>query len=381
MALGYCFAEAFLWHDNGSFVLWESANLNTRLQPFTHVENPESKRRLHSLVHVSGLANVLIAFPPRPATDEEILRVHSQRYLEHVLHPDTVDAGEAAPIGPGSESISRLAAGGVLAAVERVMSGELRGAYVLSRPPGHHAEPDQGRGFCIYSNVALGVAHALARYNLTRIAVVDFDVHHGNGTEKAFYDDSRVLFMSVHQDGLYPPRPSGLASCRGTDVALDATINVPLPPGCGDAAYKCVFESIFLPALDKFAPQMIFVSAGYDACAFDPLGRMMLPSSTYHWMGTQLQAMADKHCQGRVIAAHEGGYSAEYVPLCGHAFIRGLLTPQEQAACEPTKDPFNDEILEYPGQDTIPPSILQHHLFGVEKAENGCTLHRTQQSD
>mmetsp|Transcript_1913 Transcript_1913/g.3076 ORF Transcript_1913/g.3076 Transcript_1913/m.3076 type:complete len:401 (-) Transcript_1913:45-1247(-) len=313
---GYVFEEVYLWHDPGSvsFCQWT--------QPGEHWENGETKGRLHSLLGVSGILDDLVRVRARHATTEELLRFHTPEYIERVQHLSESgggDLGEMARFGPGGFQIATLAAGGVIAAVEAVIKGDVENAYCLVRPPGHHACSYQGMGFCILNNVVLAARHAQKALGVKRIAVVDYDVHHGNGTEEAFLDDSEVLFISVHQDNNYPIHSGGILEGNET------CINIPLPPGSGNGAYLAAFQDIVLPALDRFRPELILVSSGFDASLCDPLGQMMVSSNCFGQMAKYLVDAARKHCKGRVVFAHEGGYSKDYVPFCGVAVIRELL--------------------------------------------------------
>jgi acetoin utilization deacetylase AcuC-like enzyme len=208
--------------------------------------------------------------------------------------------------------------------VESVIDGKVDNAYCLVRPPGHHAVRDLGMGFCLFNNVALAAMHAKAYSDkIQRVAIVDYDVHHGNGTQDAFWNDPNVLFISLHQDSNYPIRSGGVEAIGGPG-AERSNINIPLHPGSGTQAYKYAFDSVVLPALDKFKPDLVLVSSGFDASFADPLGSMMLTSESYRYFATQLIACAERHCGGRIVFAHEGGYSKDYVPYCGLAVVEAL---------------------------------------------------------
>lgn len=291
-----------------------------------HIENPASKRRLRNLIDMTGLDQAVQPLRPRAATMEDLLRIHTPGYLARLQSLSDAgggDAGEKAPVGPGSFEIAALAAGGCLAAADAILTGQVQNAYALVRPPGHHAEPDGGRGFCLLSNGAVTVAHLQQVHRLARIAIVDWDVHHGNGAQGIFYADPGVLTLSVHEDDNYP-RGSGSLEERGTGPGFGANINLPLPPGSGHGAYLAAMQQVILPALDRFQPQMILISSGYDACLYDPLARQMAMTETYRLMTRGVMQMAEKHCAGRILALHEGGYSDFYAPLCGLAVIEEL---------------------------------------------------------
>ena len=252
------------------------------------------------------------------------LRFHTEDYFRSVKQMSEEAGGDAGElrVGLGSFEIAKLSAGGVIEATKAVLSGDIDNAYVLARPPGHHADADMGRGFCIFGNIVIAVKHAQAQLGVGRVAVVDWDVHHGNGTETAFYDDPNVLTISLHQDNWYPPE-RGLVSDIGTGDGEGFAINVPLPPGTGMGAYESAFDRIVVPALEGFKPEVIFVASGFDGSAFDPLGRMMMHSKGYARLTQKLMAAADNLCDGRLVMAHEGGYSPSYVPFCGFGRFGG----------------------------------------------------------
>ena len=227
------------------------------------------------------------------------------------------------PFGSGSYEIALLAAGGAIVAVDAVLDEEVENVYALVRPPGHHALPDTGIGFCLFGNVAIAVLHARHLRGLDRVAVVDWDVHHGNGTEAAFYDDPSVLTISIHQDSCFPPG-SGPVERTGEGRGDGFNVNVPLPPGSGDGAYHAAFERVVLPALHSFRPELVVVASGFDANGMDPLGRMLLHSGSYRWMTRQLLDAAHETADGRLVLCHEGGYSTAVVPFCGLAVLEEL---------------------------------------------------------
>lgn len=318
------------WHPTGPPV-----------QPEPHVESPASKQRLNSLVEVSGIGQDLHRIVPRHAERDEITRFHDPEYVDRIktLSGDAGgDAGETAAFGRGSYEIALLSAGGCLAAVDSVLTGEVDNAYALVRPPGHHAEADRGRGFCIFGNVALAAMHARENFGLTRIAVIDWDVHHGNGTESAFYADPGVLTISLHQDNLYP-LDRGRVKDQGSGPGEGFNINIPLPPGSGPGAYLGTFDRVVEPALRDYQPELIIVAAGFDSGAMDPLGRMILSADDYRDMTRRVLALADNLCSGRLLICHEGGYSSPYVPFCGLAVIEELLGERTWV-----EDPFGSEI-------------------------------------
>ncbi len=331
---GFLWHERYMWHDTGHAlgVLPPSGEF----EPWQHFENPETKRRLKHLMDGYGFTEKLVALNPEPATVAQVSRVHRLEYIEKIRELSAGqggNAGELTPFGRGSYEIALLAAGGCISAAEAILAGEVNNAYALVRPCGHHAESDRGRGFCIFSNVAITARELLASHDLQRLAVVDWDVHHGNGTESAFYDDPAVLTISLHEDSLYPYDSGGADAC-GEGAGQGFNINVPLPPGSGGGAYKAAMERVVLPALALYRPQMILVASGLDGSTWDPLGHMLLLSCHYRAMTEQLLAAADALCQGRLLICHEGGYSAGYVPFCGIAIMEAL-SGQESGVVDP----------------------------------------------
>jgi len=324
MATGFVWHERYMWHDAGRWAGFVPPGGFT--QPAETFEHPETKRRFYNLLEVTGIAAALTRIAPRPATDEELTRFHERPYLDRLRELSAGfggDAGEIAPFGRGSYDIALLAAGGVIEAVDAVLDGRVTNAYALVRPPGHHAEPGMGRGFCLLGNIAIAIKHAQGVRGVGRVAVVDWDVHHGNGTQGAFYEDPSVLTVSLHQHRLYPLDSGGIEE-NGEGKGRGLNINLPLPPGCGDGAYRAAIERVVLPALHRMRPQLIVVACGFDAGALDPLGRMMCHSGTYREMTRMVMAAARDLCNGRIVMVHEGGYSPEYVPACGLAVIEEL---------------------------------------------------------
>src|SRR5690606_16971510 len=242
-------------------------------------ENPETKRRLKNLIEVTGLIRDLDLRRAGPATDEDLSRVHPKSYLDAFKAASDAGGGELGlrtPFGPGGYEIAALSAGLAVEALRSVLKGEAANAYALSRPPGHHCLPDWPNGFCLLANIAIAIRAARAEHRAARFAVVDWDVHHGNGTEAIFLDDPEVLTISLHQEANYP-LDTGAADIRGAE---GSNINIPLPPGLGHKGYLAAFDRIVLPALHRFRPDAIGVACGYDASAFDPLGRMLATSET-----------------------------------------------------------------------------------------------------
>lgn len=323
----FFFDELSLWHSAGAHAL--TLPVGGWVQPPAgsgHAESPETKRRLKSLLDVSGLSRHLQQHSAVPATDEDLRRVHGADYLQRFKALSDAGGGELgpqAPIGPGSYEIARLSAGLAIAAVDAVLSGQVENAYSLSRPPGHHCLADGAMGFCFLANIAIAIEAAKARRGLGKVAVIDWDVHHGNGTQSIFEARGDVLTISLHQDGCYPPGYSGEQD-RGRGDGLGANINIPLPPGSGHEAYLHAMERIVVPALERFEPELIIVACGYDANAVDPLARMLLHSESFRLMTRTVRQAAERLCQGRLVLVHEGGYSEAYVPFCGLAALEEL---------------------------------------------------------
>ena len=235
-----------------------------------------------------------------------------------------------------------------MAAADAIMSGEVNNAYALVRPPGHHATRDEAQGFCIFCNSAVVGRHLLEQHNLKKIAYVDWDVHHGNGTEQAFWDDNTALTISVHQDRFYPP-DRGLVEQYGEGDGEGYNINIPLPPGSGVEAYIETFKQVIIPALRCYRPEFIIVPSGFDASAFDPLGRMMLHTDGYRELTKMLIDIANELCEGRLLMCHEGGYSRAYTPFCGLAVTETLTGLRSDV-----EDPFLEVASAMGGQDIQP---------------------------
>ncbi len=352
MATGYLYHEIFGWHDTGTNAGLFPSDPGAGLQPFNHFENAETKRRLHELVVVSGLIDQLSRVAPRRATEEELLRVHTREHVDRIKSesalPKGGDAGDGlSPFGRGGFEIALLAAGGVIAMVDAVLDGTVDNGYALVRPPGHHAVAETGMGFCLFSNLAIAAKHAREVRGVERIAILDWDVHHGNGTQSAFYDDPSVLTISLHQDNVFPPN-SGAIEERGVGEGLGYAVNVPLPAGTGDGGYLHAMDEVVVPAIRDFDPDLVLVASGFDASAMDPLARQMVTSEGYRSLTARLMEVAAETCDGRIAMSHEGGYNPVYVPFCGLAVLEQLSGAT----------PFPDPILPIPagfaGQDLQP---------------------------
>ncbi len=291
------------------------------------------------------------SIPARDASMDELTRVHSAAYLRRVQELAASgggDTGSGAPITATGWQAAMRSAGSALAAVDAVMSGQVTQAYALTRPPGHHAEPEMGMGFCVLANAALLAEQALQRWGARRVAILDWDVHFGNGTQKCFEHRSDVLTISIHQEASYVA-VRGEADELGEGQGYGYNLNVPLPAGCGFGAYRYAFERIVLPALEAFRPDLVVVACGYDAGRLDPLGRMLLDGLAFRWMTEAVQDVARRHSGGRLVFTHEGGYCPVSVPFFGLAVMEQLSGSQTEVAC-----PLTAQHGRIPGQTLEP---------------------------
>ncbi len=291
-----------------------------------HPESPARLRAIMSHLEESGLLASLAEIGRRDATPTDLELVHSAELIAKVretaaqgvawLDPDTY-------VAPRSYEAALRAAGGALAATDAVQDGVLASAFCLVRPPGHHATPTQAMGFCLFNNVAIAAAHALDRRGLERVAIVDFDVHHGNGTQDAFYADPRVLYVSTHQYPFYPG--GGDWTETGEGAGEGTTVNLPLPRGCGRAEYVRAYRDVVAPIVRCFRPQMLFVSAGFDAHFADPLAQMLVDTRGYYEIAALLGQLAGELCEGRIVYALEGGYDLTALAWSVRACVDALL--------------------------------------------------------
>jgi acetoin utilization deacetylase AcuC-like enzyme len=294
MSTAFLTDEAFLRHRN----------------PEGH---PERIERLEAMLRIASRCSTIgvTALPAtRRATHDELARVHSREHIERIastagrefsmLDPDTSTS-------PDSYDCALLAAGGALNAVDRVMGGELDNAFVAARPPGHHAETDRAMGFCLFNNIAVAGAHALGAHGLERLMIIDWDVHHGNGTQEIFWDEKRVLFVSLHQFPFYPG--TGAFEEMGGPDAQGMTVNIPMVAGFGDEEWIAAFRRVVVPLGDQFQPQLVLLSAGFDAHANDPLGGMRVTDTGFAVMADEVLAVARAHAGGKLVALLEGGYN------------------------------------------------------------------------
>ncbi len=288
-----------------------------------HPESPARLRAVADALADPAFDALLRREAPR-ATREQLERVHPAGYVDFVLSSIPAE-GHAAidadtSVSSGSGEAALRAAGALCAAVDAVVAGEAVNAFCAVRPPGHHAEPDRPMGFCLFSNAAIGASHARAVHRLARVAVVDFDVHHGNGTQAAFWDEQDLLFASTHQSPLYPG--TGSAGERG---AHNNVLNVPLAPGSGSEAFRQAMGERVLPRLAAFEPQLILISAGFDAHRDDPLAGLNFDESDFAWATEEICRIADHACRGRVVSTLEGGYDLTALARSAAAHVSALM--------------------------------------------------------
>ena len=291
-----------------------------------HPESPHRLRSIVSLLKEAGTWDELVHLEVRPATRQEVTGIHTPDYLR--LLEDTAQAGGGyldldTYVVSASFRAAILAAGATLAAVEVVLRGQVDNAFVLIRPPGHHALPARGMGFCLLNNLAIAAQHALEHCGLERILIFDFDAHHGNGTQASFYRSPRVLYFSTHRYPFYPG--TGHWRETGEDAGKGFTVNVPLSAGVGDAGYMAIVEGLLQPLAQRFQPELILVSAGYDAHFRDPLARMQLSTQGYFRLVQRLVKLAERLCQGRLVLVLEGGYHLEALAWSVLATFHALL--------------------------------------------------------
>jgi len=288
-----------------------------------HPESPARLRRILQTLESAEFAALERREAPR-ATVEQIATMHPQRHVERVLAaiPQSgyarLDMDTVA--SPGSGEAALRAAGALVAAVDAVMAGQAGNAFCAVRPPGHHAEAERPMGFCLFNNIAIGAAHAQIAHARARVAVMDFDVHHGNGTQALFWDHPDRLYTSTHQSPLYPG--SGAASERG---ASGNVVNVPLPPGAGSEAFRAALSDAILPAIRRFAPDFLFISAGFDGHLRDPLAQLRLTTEDFAWATEKLCELADGCCDGRVVSTLEGGYDLDALADSVAAHVKVLM--------------------------------------------------------
>ncbi|MFN7211782.1 MAG: histone deacetylase family protein [Lysobacteraceae bacterium] len=284
--------------------------------------HPECPARLEAVTGALRAAFPDLDWREAPQADRSaLLRVHARELVARVLDRPVeglVRLDEDTAMSPGSPEAALRAAGAVVAAVDAVLGGDVPRAFCAVRPPGHHSTRDVAMGFCLFNAVAVGAAHAVEARGLARVSVVDFDVHHGNGTQDIFASEPRVQYVSSHQSPLYPD--SGALEDRG----IGNLVNQPLPPRTGSQEFRARWRERLLPAIDAFRPQLVLVSAGFDAHRLDPLADLELGGEDYRWLAAELAALADRHAGGRLVSVLEGGYSLAALRECSVAHLRGL---------------------------------------------------------
>ena len=299
---------SFLEHDTGDF----------------HPERPDRLRAVTAALADEAFAGLVRLIAPE-ATIEQLTRVHPQEYVDAILgiRPppgELVHIDADTVMSAGSANAARHAAGAVIAAVDGVLSGRARTAFAAVRPPGHHATPDVPGGFCLFNNVAIGALHARAAFGLKRVALIDFDVHHGQGTQAVVEPDRNLFYASTHQYPLYP----GTGSPREHGVANNV-INVPLPAGAGSKEFRAAWAERILPALNRFAPELVIISAGFDAHAADPLAQLEVETEDFIWLTTEFLEAADRHAKGRVVSVLEGGYDLDALAEAVSTHVQTLM--------------------------------------------------------
>ena len=328
--LGFCSSARFVDHETGPH----------------HPERPDRIRAIHKAVRdtalvrspnpfpdfqidlgLTALKNMrpLIEIEPVLAEERSLLMVHPPEYVERIKRAcatgEILDHGDT-PVGPNSFATALLSAGAGLACCDAVMTGQVKRAFAAVRPPGHHAEPNRAMGFCLFSNIAVAARYIQSKHSTPRIAIVDFDVHHGNGTQAVFYADPSVLFISIHQHPATCYPGTGYEEETGRGAGRGYTMNIPLHPGGGDEEYLEAMELHVIPKLEDFRPQVLLLSAGFDAHADDPLAQMKMSEDGFDAITRSLVAFADEHCDGRIVSMLEGGYNLRAL---GHCVVRHLL--------------------------------------------------------
>lgn len=308
-------------------VLFSDRRMLEHVPPPRHPERPQ---RLEAILRHLDRTGLSLVCPPgivREATREELARVHSEAYIDQIDQYESEGGGPIEPdtwISPGSTRAARLAAGASIEAIEAVLKEPGRGqrAFCAVRPPGHHARPAEPMGFCLFGNVSVAAAHALERFELERVLIIDFDVHHGNGTQEIFYEDPRVSFLSIHRYPFYPG--SGAADETGTGAGLGATRNIPLPFGISRHEYLSAFRNGLETVADRVRPELVIISAGFDAHAEDPVGSLGLETEDFEPITHAIVDVAETHAEGRIVSILEGGYNVPRLAGCVEVHLRAL---------------------------------------------------------
>ena len=317
---------------------------------FGHVESPERLKAIYARLDEEDATGLYRTIEPMPASMKELEWNHTRKYVERIK---ATDGKELAHLDPDTSTskdswqAAILAAGGILKAMELIHNGEIKNAIALVRPPGHHAERDKAMGFCLFNNVAIGAYYAKNVLGLKRILIVDWDLHHGNGTQNSFYEDKEVLYISTHQFPHYPG--TGRLDQTGTGHGVGYTVNIPLYPGAGDEVYAAIFRRIIIPIAKAYSPEFILVSAGFDTYYQDPLGGMRCTEKGFAYFTRCLLDIAEECCQGRAIFCLEGGYSLKGLRDGVYSMLRecageSILTNKELGAFD-NADP-DPEMIE-----------------------------------
>jgi acetoin utilization deacetylase AcuC-like enzyme len=322
-----------------------------------HPENP-GRFQYFNFLEAAPYANQMRLLQAEPAPQELVEAVHPARYLQALEQacqqgPGFVDHGDTY-VTPASYKAALLSAGGGVGVVDAVLDGEAKVGFALNRPPGHHATQTQAMGFCLLNNIAIAARRALEK-DCERVMIVDFDVHHGNGTQDIFEADPSVLYLSTHQTGIYPG--TGAVRERGLGAGEGSLVNIPLPAGTGDEGFHQLTERIMQPIADRFRPDLLLVSAGFDAHWSDPLAGLQLTTSGYHVLASSLKQMADTYSEGRIVFFLEGGYNPEALAHNVDAVLHALFT------IDLKKDPLGPAPRSEPGIESLLNEVcLIHHL-------------------
>jgi len=339
MTVGYVYDPIYLEHDTGG-----------------HVENRSRLTEIISILKEAKLLDQLTNISARAATEQELLTVHTEAHIKHIENSSNTGGGwlDGDTItSPQSYKAALYAAGGLINALDAIMANGVDSAFALVRPPGHHATQRRAMGFCLFNNVAIAAKQAIDKYNLSRVLIVDFDVHHGNGTQDSFYDNPNVLYFSTHLSPYYPG--TGLINQTGSGAGLGYTMNVPMPAWCGDAEYVRVFEEVLEPAARRFQPEIIMVSAGYDTHWADHLAFMQVSIAGFAQMAGYLKDLAEELCGNKLLFTLEGGYNIEalahsvratFEVLLDKTDIRDPIGPAPERGNSPNIDGVIDAVVE-----------------------------------
>lgn len=337
MTTALCFDDRFATHDMGRAGLY--LPVGGLIEDDVHIDNTARITRTRNLIRNAGLDEQLDLRVPRPAEVEELLRVHSREHVENMAAQSQQGGGDAGggytPMDSRSFELALLSAGSALTVTEAVLGGAVQNAHAMVRRSGHHAWRDSGYGFCIFNNCAVAARAAQAVHGAERVAVVDIDAHHGNGTEAIFLDDPSVLTVSLHQDRSFPVE-TGSVETVGEGPGEGFNVNVNLPAGTGDPGYYLALDRIVCPILQVYAPDLVVVACGVDASLFDPLSRLGVTAAGFAGIAERLRRAAEAACGGRLVSVQEGGYSHVYAPFCWLAVVETLAgLPRHEDPYEP----------------------------------------------